>query len=180
LTEVEWLVAHEQIRQLVARYALAVDMRDLSTLVLLFVDDVAVGRFGSGHRALERSFDESLGAIGLSVLHVGTQVIEVEDPNHASGVVYCQGQIQDGGRLIHQAIVYDDQYRRDDRWLFVRRRHRLFYGAEVGSNPLGLAPADWPTHHDGRGTLPEEWPTWQRFWERRNTAAPRGPADHDT
>ena len=51
----------------------------------------------------------------------------------------------------------------DGHWLFVGRRHQLFYGAEVGANPLHLPPADWPANHDGWGTLPESDPTWQAF-----------------
>jgi ketosteroid isomerase-like protein len=161
------LEAYETIRQLAARYAVAVDRRDLDTLVTLFVPDVRVGRLGTGRDALRASFDESLRAIGVSVLHVGTHVIDLVDADHATGTVYCKGEIQDGDRWIHQAIVYDDEYRRvDGTWCFVRRVHRLFYGAEVGVNPLGLPPADWPAHHDGRGTLPEDWDTWTRFWAR--------------
>jgi hypothetical protein len=79
--------------------------------------------------------------------------------------VYCKGEIQDGHRWIHQAIVYFDAYeKRAGRWYFVRRVHELFYGAEVGVNPLGLPLADWPRNHDGRGTRPEKWDTWQGFW----------------
>jgi len=159
------LEASEAIRQLVARYAVAIDRRDLDALVALFVPDVRVGRQATGRPALRDSFDASLRAIGVSVLHVGTHVIDLLDGDHATGTVYCKGEIQDGDRWIHQAIVYDDEYRRvDGTWCFVRRRHRLFYGAEVGVNPLGLPPADWPAHHDGRGTLPGEWDTWGRFW----------------
>jgi ketosteroid isomerase-like protein len=157
---------HEQIRQLAAHYAVAVDSRDLDTLVGLFVDDVQVGRDTYGREALRASFAESLRGIGISILNVGTHAIELVDEDHASGVVYCKGEIQDGDRWIHQAIVYFDTYeRRDCRWYFVRRVHELFYGAEVGVNPLGLAPADWPARHDGRGTRPERWETWQRFWK---------------
>ena len=43
---------HEQIRQLAAHYAVAVDSRDLDTLVGLFVDDVRVGRDTFGRDAL--------------------------------------------------------------------------------------------------------------------------------
>jgi hypothetical protein len=45
------LLAYEQIRQLAARYALAVNMRDLDALVDLFVDDVKAfdGRTGRWH-----------------------------------------------------------------------------------------------------------------------------------
>ncbi len=163
----ERLAAHEEIRQLVARYALAVDQRDVDALVELFVADVDAGRLGRGRPALRRFFDDSLSNIGLSILAVTTHVIDVHDATKASGVVYCRGEIEVAGRLVHQAIVYDDEYRHDGRWLFVRRRHRLFYGSAVGIDPLGLPPANWPARHEGRGTLPEEWESWQRFWATR-------------
>jgi ketosteroid isomerase-like protein len=161
------LTDHEAIRQLAAHYAVAVDSRDLDALVELFVDDVRVGRDRSGRAALRESFDTSLRGIGVSILNVGTHAIDLIDETHATGVVYCKGEIQDGDRWIHQAIAYFDTYeKREGRWYFVRRVHELFYGAEVGVNPLGLEPANWPSHHDGRGTLPERWETWQGFWER--------------
>jgi ketosteroid isomerase-like protein len=166
VTPVEQLVAYEEIRQLAARYALAVDSRDLESLVALFVDDVQVGRETFGRDALKASFDESLRGIGISILNVGTHVIDLVDDDHATGHVYCKGEIQDGDRWIHQAILYRDTYeRRAGHWYFVRRRHELWYGAEVGVNPLGLEPANWPEHHDGRGTVPDVFPTWQQFWK---------------
>jgi uncharacterized protein (TIGR02246 family) len=165
VTPVEELLAYEEIRQLAARYALAVDSRDLDRLVGLFVDDVQVGRETFGRDALKASFDQSLRGIGRSILNVGTHVIDLLDDDQATGHVYCKGEIQDGDRWIHQAILYRDRYeRRAGRWCFVRRRHELWYGAEVGTNPLTLAPANWPEHHDGLGTVPETWETWRRFW----------------
>ena len=128
----------QEIRQLVARYALAVDARDLDALVELFVDDVNVGVYGSGRVALRRSFEESLSSVGITVLHVTTQVIDLVDAVHARRSAYCRGEVQDGARWLQQSILYSDVYRREDRWLFVRRRHELFYGAPVGVNPLGL------------------------------------------
>ena len=151
---VDRLLAHEEIRQLAARYAVAIDSRDLDALDALFVGDV------------RSSFEGPLREIGVSILNVGTHVIDVVDDDNATGIVYCKGEIQDGDRWIHQAIVYFDTYaRRDGRWLFVRRVHELFYGAEVGTNPLGLPPADWPANHDGTGTRPQAWESWQHFWE---------------
>lgn len=165
MTDLERLLAYEEIRQLAARYALATDSRDLDTLVGLFVDDVQVGRDTFGTEALRAQFDGALRGIGISILNVGTHVIDLIDDDHATGHVYCKGEIQDGDRWIHQAILYRDTYaRRDGHWRFVRRRHELWYGAEVGVNPLGLAPANWPEHHDGRGTVPEVFSTWGAFW----------------
>ena len=158
--------AYEEIRQLAAHYALYTDSRDIDRLVELFVDDVQVGRDTFGRDALRASFDASLRGVGITILNVGTHAIDLVDDDHAVGHVYCKGEIQVGERWIHQAILYGDTYeRRDGRWYFVRRVHELWYGADVGTNPLGLPPANWPEHHDGRGTLPERWETWQRFWE---------------
>lgn len=164
---VERLLAYEELRQLVARYALAVDSRDLDTLVGLFVDDVDVGSYGTGRAALRRSFEESLSAVGVTFLNVGTHVIDLVDGDHATGSLYCKAEVQDGDRWLHQAIHYGDQYeRREGSWHFVRRRHELFYGADVGANPLGLPPANWPRRNDGIGTLPSRWSTWRTFWEQ--------------
>jgi ketosteroid isomerase-like protein len=167
---VERLLAYEEIRQLASRYALAVDSRNLDALVALFVPDVAVGTDATGRDALRAQFDVSLRAVGRTFLLVGTHVIDLSDADpgleRATGSVYCKGEIQDGARWIHQAILYDDVYeRRDETWLFVRRRHRLWYGAEPGVNPLTLGPANWPEHHDGLGTVPEQWASWREFWD---------------
>lgn len=158
------LWAHEQIRQLAARYAVAVDSRDIDALVGLFVDDVRVGRDTSGREALAESFRASLGAIGVSMLHVGTHVIDLLDDDHATGSVYCLADVEEDGRMIRQAILYRDTYeRRNGRWLFVRRIHELWYGVALDENPLDQPPADWPRHSFGRGTVPESWPTWAAF-----------------
>jgi uncharacterized protein (TIGR02246 family) len=160
------LWAHEQIRQLVAHYAVAIDSRDLDALVALFVDDVRVGRDTYGREALKASFEQQLRAIGVSMLNVGTHAIDLVDTDHAVGSVYTHAQIQDGERWVHQSILYRDTYeRRDGRWLFVRRIHELWYGEEAPTNPLHQEEAEWPRNHDGRGTVPDSWPSWARFWE---------------
>jgi hypothetical protein len=154
---VDELLAREAIRDLVSRYAVAIDSRDLDTLVELFVDH--------GRDRLRASFEEALRDIGVSILQVGTHVIDLAGPDDATGVVYCTGEIQDGDRWIRQAILYRDTYRREDgAWRFVRRVHELWYGAEQASNPLHQPPADWPANHAGLGTVPGSWPSWGRFW----------------
>jgi ketosteroid isomerase-like protein len=163
----ERLLARDEIRELAHRYAVATDARDLDALVALFVPDVRVGRDAEGRDALRADFDRQLRAIGVSILFVGNHVIDFESDDRARGVVYCIAQIQDGPRWIRQAIRYDDAYaRREGRWLFVRRKHLLWYGVEEPRNPLDQAPADWPKSHTGRGTLPESLETWRRFWKR--------------
>ena len=164
MDDVQRLVACDQIRQLASRYALAIDARDLDALVALFVDDVRVGD-AHGREALRRDFDQQLRAIGVSILFVGNHVIDFDDADHARGVVYCRAEIQDGDRWVVQAIQYRDRYeRRDSHWLFVRRQHLLWYGAEQASSPVDQPPAEWPKRSTGRGTIPESWGSWKRFW----------------
>ena len=164
---VERLLAYEEIRQLAARYAVATDARDLDALVALFVDDVRVGRHLQGRAALKAFFTQSLRGVGVTIHNVGTHFIDLDDddPDRARGGVYCRAEVQDGDRWIVQAIQYRDDYeRRGGHWYFVRRKHLLWYGRDVGQSPLGLPPANWPEHSTGTGELPQTWPTWRTFW----------------
>jgi hypothetical protein len=159
--------AYEQIRQLAARYAIAIDSRDIDALVECFVDDVQPATTRRSRDVLRDTFEQQLRAIGVSILDVGTHRIDIVDDEHATGLVYCHAQIQDGRRWIHQQILYRDTYeRRDGIWYFKRRVHELFYGEEAPTNPLDQRHANWPQHHDGRGTAPESFPTWNAFWGR--------------
>jgi ketosteroid isomerase-like protein len=167
LTPLERVVARDEIRQLVYRYAHAVDTRDVDLLVSLFVPDVRVGRDETGPEALRRFWDDALRTIGVSVLLVGNHLVDFDDADHARGVVYCGGHLQEGDRFVEQAIRYLDTYeRRDGRWLFVRRKHELWYGVETAERPLDQPPANWPERTVGLGTVPYGEPAWQRFWEK--------------
>jgi SnoaL-like domain len=175
LTPLERSVARDEIHQLACRYALAIDSRDLDLLVSLFIPNVRVGK-QEGREALRASFEASLGAIGISILFVGNHLIDFESPERATGSVYCRGQIQDEDRWIEQAILYRDQYeRQDSQWLFVRRQHLLWYGVETAERPLAQEPANWPKHHVGRGTLPD-WESWQPFLRGRERESGQGKA----
>ena len=169
MTDVERLLAYEEIRQLASRYAVYADARDIDGLVDLYISDVRVGRDSYGHDALKIDFDAAFRGVGVTFLQVGNHVIDLLDGDHATGIVYCRAEIQDGGidsdRWIIHAIQYHDTYeRREGRWLFVRRKHFLVYGAELGVNPLSLEPANWPRSQTGMGSHPHTLETWQNFW----------------
>ena len=161
---IDRLESIEEIRQLVARYALAVDTRDLETLVGLFVADVEVGRLGTGRAALLGTDAWHLAAREKALLSVGTHVIDLVDAASATGEVYCTGEIDRDGVLLRQAILYRDTYRRDpEGWRFVRRNHLLWYSAPLGVDPRHLPLANWPKGHVGRGTVPEVFATYREF-----------------
>jgi len=168
--QLDRLTSIEAIRQLAANYSHFVDSRDLDSLVALFVDDVKVSRDAVGRDALKASFRSSLSEVGVTILKVTTHTIEFIDPDHATGKVYAHGDVQIGSRWLQQTIRYDDRYeRRGDAWAFAGRRHQLFYSADVGQNPLGYEPADWPRSNIGLGTLPYNQTTWQNFWREETT-----------
>ena len=94
--------------------------------------------------------------LGVTVLSVTTQTVDLVDDDHATGVVYCTGEIEDPDEgWIRQQIVYQDRYERvDGQWYFRARDHQLVYGERLPTNPLAQPPANWPTHQTGRGTYP--------------------------
>lgn len=146
MNDLQRLLAHEEIRQLAHRYALAVDRRDYDLLVSLFVGDP---------EKLRADFERQLETLGTTILFVGNHVIDLDSAEQATGVVYCQARIQEGDRWIEQAIQYTDTYaHHHGLWKFVRRDHELWYGIEITPNPLDQPPANWPESSTGKGTLP--------------------------
>jgi hypothetical protein len=153
------LDAYRQIRELAARYGRDLDTRDMDALLALYVPEL--------RERLRKVMVEPLRRVRITVLHVGTHVIEFQDEDNATGSVYCHAEIQNTeANWISQAIHYGDRYaRRDGRWYFARaRRHELFYGADHGVRPNALPAADWPAHDTGTGSVPVRWESWQAFW----------------
>ncbi|MEJ2204937.1 MAG: nuclear transport factor 2 family protein [Gemmatimonadota bacterium] len=164
------LVARDEIRQLASRYALAIDTRDLDALVGLFVPDVDCGRWGRGRSALRESFESQLREVGPTVMLVANHVIDFHDDDRAHGVVYGVAEASRPEGFVRQAIQYHDDYeRRSETWLFVRRKHLLWYGVVLPYDPMAQAPAEWPTRQVGRGTVPECWESWRRFHQAEDT-----------
>jgi ketosteroid isomerase-like protein len=162
---VDRLQSYEAIRQLAYRYAIAMDSRNIEALANLFVDDVQVGRNTFGREALSDNLSTQLRAIGRSILQVTNHAIDFVDADHATGIVYCRGEIEADGEWVVQTIQYRDRYeRRNGQWLFVRRHHLLWYGVEVTRSPIDLPLANWPENHWGKGELPELDESWNAFW----------------
>jgi SnoaL-like domain len=108
--------------------------------------------FPDMNRATFERFVDDFFAIGPSLLLVGNVIVDFQDAEHASGVVYCWPQLELDGTMIDQAVVYRDAYvRRDDDWRFQTRRHILIHGQARERNPLDQPPADWPRSQVGRG-----------------------------
>ena len=154
-----------KIQQLVARYALAVDSRDLEQLVALFVPDVEVGRGARGRDALRSWYSELLRSVGATIHVVANHTIDV-DGDKAHGVVYCREEVEHvavGEWRVGMLQYWADYRRVDGVWLFERRRVRRWYSSDALARPqLGSGVAG-----GGPGTkeaaLPDAFPTWHAF-----------------
>ena len=180
LARIDRLEALDQIRQLPAKYALALDMRDMDAMVSLFPADVRVGREASGRAALRAYMDGTLRSpfTGTSH-HIGGHVIEFDDPDHAHGVVYSKNEhetpVADGPGewVIMQMMYLDDYVRQDGRWYFERRLPLYWYATDLNKPPVGDRKMRWPGGEWSEGNFHKLFPSYPEFWAREG--APQGP-----
>jgi len=165
----------EEIRQLPARYALALDMRDMDAMAGLFVPDVRVGRDTFGREALRAYLDEAMRErfTGTSH-HIGGHVIEFDDPDHARGIVYSKNEHETGGEWVIMQMMYADEYARvEGRWFFRRRAPLYWYATDLNKPPIGDRKMRWPGREPYEGGFHQLFPSWTDYWER--DGAPEGP-----
>lgn len=169
---IDRLESIDEIRQLVSKYSLSLDMRDLDAHVNLFAEDIRVSRELTGRAALKGWLDDTLRLqfTGTSH-HVGNQVIEFDDPDHAHGIVYSKNEhetpTEDGGAewVIMQMIYWDNYDRIDGRWYFRRRLPCYWYATDLNKPPTGEQKMRWPDREAYEGAYHELFPSWAEFWK---------------
>ena len=164
---IERLEAIDEIRQLAAKYALSLDMRDLDAHVNLFAPDIRVSHKRSGRAALKFWLDDTLrNQFTGTAHHIGGHIIEFEDAVHARGVVYSKNEHETGPEWVIMQMMYWDNYERmDGRWLFRRRLPLYWYAVDLNKPPIGAKKMRWPDREPYEGAWHELWPSWQEFWE---------------
>jgi len=172
---IERLESLDEIRQLVARYCLALDMRDLDLLCGLFPEDVRVGRDRTGRAELKTWFDETLRNQFTGTAHVtGNHIIEFDDPDHARGAVYSRNEHETGPEWVIMTMLYWDRYERiSGRWYFRRRLPLYWYATDLNKPPLGPRKIRWPDREFYEGGFHDLFPSWEEFWKH----PPTGPSD---
>ncbi|MDW3217559.1 MAG: nuclear transport factor 2 family protein [Acidimicrobiales bacterium] len=170
----------EEIRQLPAKYALALDMRDMDAMVGLFEEHVRVGKGATGREALRDYMDTTLRSPFTGTAHhIGGHVIEFDDRDHAHGVVYSKNEhetpVADGEDewVIMQMMYVDDYVREHGRWFFRRRLPLYWYATDLNRPPTGEHKMRWPGTEAADGTFHQLFPSYREFWEREG--APEGP-----
>ena len=164
---VERLEALDEIRQLAAKYAVALDMRDLDALVNLFVDDVGVPGKRRGRAALREWYDTAMRRDLLGSAHgVLGHVIDVHDADNASGLVYSRNDLETESVWIIELLAYLDSYqRRDGHWYFVQRTPLFWYQSDITNPPLGPDKMRWPGSPGHDGWFHDAFPSWKEFWD---------------
>jgi len=172
LRRIDRLESLDAIRQLPAKYALALDMRDMEAMVSLFEPEVRVGKDASGRQALRAYMDRTLRTpfTGTSH-HIGGHIIEFDDPDHARGVVYSKNEHETGDEWIIMQMMYADDYVRvEGRWYFARRLPLYWYATDLNKPPVGPNKMRWPGTEWVEGNFHKLFPSFDEFCARDGDA----------
>lgn len=165
---IDRLESLDAIRQLAAKYSLALDMRDMDAMVNLFEENVRVGKDASGRQALRAYMDGTLRSpfTGTSH-HIGGHIIEFDDPDHAHGICYSKNEHETGDEWVIMQMMYADDYVRvDGRWHFARRLPLYWYATDLNKPPIGENKMRWPGTDWVEGNFHKLFPSFAEFWAR--------------
>jgi len=161
-----------ELRELVARYGIAVDDRDIDALTELFTPDAefrsADGVMGAvGREAVIEQFRGRFAALKATNHIAHDQILELgPDPDAAAGLVSSHAEVCRNGRVLLAALRYRDRYRRHEgRWRFAERALSFLYYLPVEEYAEGLASRlRMRAYGDRRAAdYPESLPTWRRY-----------------
>jgi hypothetical protein len=176
---VDRLESLEAIRNIVARYPLYLDARDIDGVVGLFVEDVrAYPGAPRGRGPLHEHYTNLCKQWGVTC-HVNSAnaVFEFVDDDRAEGHIYCRAEHEIGDQWVVAMLRYHDRYeRRDDaKWYFRWRRVHLFYVTDLLDRPVGPKRVRWPGQDPSPADVPFMDETWQRYYGADGPGGSRGP-----
>lgn len=165
-----------EINELIARYGLVMDDRDMAAMPGLFTHDVVISSAAGGMNAAGRDaavemFRRRIKNLGPSNHFTHDRIVTFDEanPDLASGIVLSHAEMHLRGAAMLAAIRYADTYRREQgRWRFASRALSFLYflRADEFAEAMGPGisgrnrvygdprPADWP----------ESLPTWKEFY----------------
>lgn len=173
LQRIDRLESLDQIRQLPAKYALSIDMRDFDATANLFVDDVYVTKTSSGRAALKAWYDGAMRSAVIGSAHgVHGHIIDFETSDLATGLVYSRNDLETSTTWMIEMMAYLDRYeRRDGRWYFQRRSPLFWYQCDITNPPIGGGENKlrWAGQEWQAGAFHNAFPSWKEFWENADT-----------
>jgi ketosteroid isomerase-like protein len=166
----------EAIKELVARYGLVMDDRDMANMPALFTEDVHIRSLDGvmdarGRDAALELYRGRFAVLGPSNHFTHDKIIRFDDadPDRARGTVLSHAEMNRKGQPMLAAIRYEDRYRREGgQWRIAERVFAFFYYVATAEylDALGAgverrmrayeepAPAD----------IPEGLASWQTYY----------------
>ncbi|MGA1463536.1 MAG: nuclear transport factor 2 family protein [Steroidobacteraceae bacterium] len=175
-SRIRQLEDREAIRELVARYTMVVDDRDIDAIGELFTPD---GSFRSkdgvivsrGRAEVIEAYHKRFAALTLT-LHVGhDHLIKFDDadPDLARGWLTSHAEVHRNGRTMVAAMRYEDTYRRHDGcWRFQDRLIHFLYYLPVEEYAEGFGVRDRMRAYESprEADIPESLAAWQDYARR--------------
>jgi ketosteroid isomerase-like protein len=165
------------IAELITRYGLIMDNRDMAAMPSLFTTDVLISSGDGvmntrGREAAIAMFAQRFAVLGPSnhFTHDRLLTFDPADPNHATGLVLSHAEMNRLGQPMLAAMRYADDYRRvDGAWRFAARELSFFYYVPTAEyldafSPPGLATRNRAYPTPTAADWPESLPTWRAFY----------------
>lgn len=153
--------------ELVTRYSVARDDRDMASLLDCFTPDAVFRRRGKdvvGHRQLHDFFLASMRRYDLTTHTNHGQILHQVGAGLVKGLVTGHAELVLDGRLVVASYRYHDTYRRTDTgWRIASRELRFLYAMPVdrlAQGFTGMRRVCWPGAEDAAADYPETLPTW--------------------
>ena len=178
LRRIRRLEDRAEIGELVARYCLVMDDRDMSAMPEIFTPDVVVrssdGVMHSvGLPAVMEMFRGRFSVLGPSNHFTHDRIVRFDDDDSdaASGIVLAHAEMNRKGQPMLAAIRYADRYRRaGGRWRIAERVMSFFYYVPTAEYLDALGPGLARRMRAYDEARPADWPeslaSWQKYYGR--------------
>jgi SnoaL-like domain len=165
-----------EIYELIARYGLIMDDRNMADMPGLFTSDIVMRSMdgvmnAAGRDAVVEQFRGRFTVLGPSNHFSHDKIISFDDakPDHATGLVLSHAEMHRRGQPMLTAIRYQDAYRREDgRWKFSERVLKFFYYVPTAQYLDALGPGLALRNRAYDKPMPADWPeslaTWKQYY----------------
>ena len=167
-----------EIGELIARYGLVMDNRDMEGMPALFTRDVVFRSLDGvmnvqGVDAAVAMFRSRFEVLGPSNHFTHDRIIEFDDqdPDRASGIVLSHAEMNRLGTAMLTAIRYSDTYRREPGgWRFSERVLAFMYYVPTREYLDALGPGLALRNRAYATPQPADWPERLASWKAYYTA----------
>lgn len=155
------------LQELIARYSIARDDRDIDTLINLFTEDAVFERAGRsvvGKQEICSFFLASMSRYDLTTHTTHAQVLDPVSAIAVAGTVTGHAELVLDGQLVVASYRYADEYKKEQQgWRLARRSLSFLYAMPVEEMGTGFRDRyriRWPNSEPVLADYPETLSTW--------------------